>query len=199
MTARRATCRRPSTQRRSELPLDLPNPPTYRKVNPADAPVMILAMTSDTEPPSQVFEYADSIIGQKLSQVEGVSQVFIPSAEKSAVRVQINPAALASTGLSLEDVRTFLTQVAVDQPKGSLDGEKVSYTLTSNDQLTDAREFRPLILAQRHNVPIKLNSLGQGDPGRREHATGRLGGDADGADAASGVVDCLQTSRRQRD
>ena len=144
---------------RSELPLNLPNPPTYRKVNTADAPVMILAMTSDTEPLSQVFEYADSIIGQKLSQVEGVSQVFIPSAEKSAVRVQINPAALASTGLSLEDVRTFLTQVAVDQPKGSLDGEKVSFTLTSNDRLTDAREFRPLILAQRHNVPIKLNSL----------------------------------------
>ena len=120
---------------------------------------MILAMTSDTEPLSQVFEYADSIIGQKLSQVEGVSQVFIPSAEKSAVRVQVNPAALASTGLSLEDVRTFLTQAAVDLPKGSLEGPQSSYTLESNDQLTDAREFRPLILTQQHNVPIKLNSL----------------------------------------
>ena len=77
------------------------------------------------------------------------------------MRVQINPAALASTGLSLEDVRTFLGQVAVDQPKGSLDGEQTSYTLTSNDQLIDAREFRPLILVQRHNVPIKLSALGK--------------------------------------
>ncbi|MGA2222556.1 MAG: efflux RND transporter permease subunit [Verrucomicrobiia bacterium] len=145
----------------SELPINLPNPPTYRKVNPADAPIMVLAMTSDTLPSSQVFEYADTIIAQKLSQVEGVSQVFIPSAEKSAVRIQINPAALASTGLSLEDVRLFLGQVAVDQPKGSLDGQQTSYTLVSNDQLQDAREFRPLILVQRHNVPIKLSALGK--------------------------------------
>ncbi len=145
----------------SELPINLPGPPTYRKVNPADAPIMIVAMTSDTLPPSQVFEYADQIIGQKLSQVAGVSQVAISGAEKSAVRVQVNPATLASTGLSLEDVRTFLGQVTVDQPKGSLDGEQTSYTLASNDQLIDAREFRPLILVQRHGVPIKLNALGK--------------------------------------
>ncbi|HUI06792.1 MAG TPA: efflux RND transporter permease subunit [Verrucomicrobiae bacterium] len=145
----------------SELPINLPNPPTYRKVNPADAPIMVLAMTSDTLPSSQVYEYADTIVGQKLSQVEGVSQVLIPSAEKSAVRVQVNPAALASTGLSLEDVRSFLGQIAVDQPKGSLDGQQTSYTLVSNDQLQEAREFRPLILVQRHNVPIKLTALGK--------------------------------------
>ena len=143
----------------SELPVNLPSPPTYRKVNPADTPIMILAMTSDTLPASQVYEYADSIIAQKLSQVEGVSQVFIPSAEKSAVRVQINPAALASTGLGLEDVRKFLGQVAVDQPKGSLDGENVFYTLTSNDQITDAKDFRSLILAKTNNIPIKLSSM----------------------------------------
>ena len=145
----------------SELPVNLPSPPTYRKVNPADAPIMIMAMTSDTEPAAKVFEYADSIIAQKLSQVEGVSQVFIPSAEKSAVRIQINPAALASTGLSLEEVRTYLTQVAVDQPKGSLDGEKVFYTLTSNDQITDARDFRPLVLANPNNIPIRLSAMGR--------------------------------------
>ena len=145
----------------SELPLDLPNPPTYRKVNPADAPIMVLAMTSDTLPPSQVFEYADTILGQKLSQVEGVSQVTITGAEKSAVRVHINPAALASTGISLEDIRTFLEQVAVDLPKGSLNGKQSSYTIVSNDQLVDARDFRPLILAQRHDIPIKLSSMGK--------------------------------------
>jgi hydrophobe/amphiphile efflux-1 (HAE1) family protein len=145
----------------SELPLDLPSPPTYRKVNPADAPILVLALTSDTLLPTEVFEYADTIIGQKLSQVEGVSQVTITGAEKSAVRVQINPAALASTGLSLEDIRTFLEQVAVDLPKGSFDGERQSYTIVSNDQLVDAREFRPLILRQKNNVPIKLSSLGK--------------------------------------
>jgi hydrophobe/amphiphile efflux-1 (HAE1) family protein len=149
----------------SELPVNLPNPPTYRKVNPADTPIMILAMTSDTVAPSEVYEYADSIIGQKISQVDGVSQIFIPSAEKAAVRVQMNPAALASTGLSLEEVRAFLGQVAVDLPKGSLDGEKVAYTLVSNDQLTKAKEFQELILTQRHNVPVKLNALGWVLPG----------------------------------
>jgi hydrophobe/amphiphile efflux-1 (HAE1) family protein len=149
----------------SELPVNLPNPPTYRKVNPADTPIMILAMTSDTVAPSEVYEYADSIIGQKISQVDGVSQIFIPSAEKAAVRVQMNPAALASTGLSLEEVRAFLGQVAVDLPKGSLDGEKVAYTLVSNDQLTKAKEFQELILTQRHNVPVKLNALGRVLPG----------------------------------
>ena len=145
----------------SELPLNLPNPPTYRKVNPADAPIMVLAMYSDTLQPAQVFEYADQIIGQKLSQVEGVSQVVINGAEKSAVRVQINPAAIASVGLSLEDVRSFLSQVTMDRPKGGIDGDKHSYVLTSNDQLVDAREYRSLILAQQNNTPIKLTSLGK--------------------------------------
>ena len=122
---------------------------------------MFLAMTSDTLPPAQIFEYADTIIGQKLSQVDGVSQVSISGAEKSAVRVQINPAALTSAGLSLEDVRSFLGQVSVILPKGSIDDKQVSYTLTSNDQLVDAREYRPLILFQRHNVPIKLSAMGR--------------------------------------
>ena len=101
-----------------ELPINLPNPPTYRKVNPADAPIMILAMRSDANAPSTVFEFADEILGQKLSQIEGVSQVNISGAEKSAVRVQVNPAKLASTGLSLEDVRDFLGKVNVDGTQG---------------------------------------------------------------------------------
>src|SRR5713101_7917943 len=91
----------------ADLPINLPNPPTYRKINPADAPIMILAMTSDTMPPSQVYENADEIVAQRLSQVEGVSQVFAGGSEKSAVRVQINPGALASSGLSFEDVRSL--------------------------------------------------------------------------------------------
>src|SRR5437588_869947 len=146
---------------RSELPLDLPAPPTYRKINPADSPIMVLAMTSETLAPTSVFEYADEIVGQRLSQVEGVSQAIISGAEKSAVRVQIDPAALASTGLSLEDVRTLLGQVNVDSPKGSFDNDKLSYALASNDQLFEGRKYQSLILTQKGGVPIKLEALGK--------------------------------------
>ncbi|EEF57567.1 efflux RND transporter permease subunit, partial [Pedosphaera parvula] len=145
----------------SDLPINLPSPPTYRKVNPADAPIMILAMTSDTLKPTDVYEAADTIIAQRLSQVEGVSQAVISGADKSAVRVQVNPAALASTGMGLEDVRTYLSQVNVDLPKGSIDGERDSYTLESNDQLLDAGDYQSLILTTKSNVPIKLSSLGK--------------------------------------
>ena len=145
----------------ADLPINLPNPPTYRKINPADSPIMILAMRSETLPPTQVFEYADSIIGQRLSQVEGVSQANISGADKSAVRVQINPDALASTGLSLEDVRSMLSQVNVDLPKGSFDGEHHAYTIVSNDQLQKAKDYNDLIITQRRGTPVKLSALGR--------------------------------------
>ncbi|MDB6018367.1 MAG: Acriflavin resistance protein [Pedosphaera sp.] len=146
---------------RTDLPITLPGPPNYRKINPADAPIMIMAMVSDTMPTSQVFEYADEIVAQRLSQVEGVSQAFVGGGAKSAVRVQVNPAALASTGMSLEDVRTLLGQVNVDSPKGSLNNDKTSYTLDSNDQISDAQEYQSLILTQKRGVPIKLSALGR--------------------------------------
>jgi hydrophobe/amphiphile efflux-1 (HAE1) family protein len=145
----------------SELPVNLPSPPTYRKVNPADAPIMVLSMYSDTLLPAQVYEYADQILGQKISQIDGVSLVGINGAEKSAVRVQIDPAALASARLSLEDVRSFLSQATVVQPLGGIDGKQASYTFASNDQLVDAREYRSLILTQADNTPIRLSSLGK--------------------------------------
>jgi HAE1 family hydrophobic/amphiphilic exporter-1 len=143
-----------------DLPINLPGPPTYRKINPADAPVLIMAMTSDTMPLTDVFEYGNNILGQKLSQVEGVSQAIISGAAKSAVRVQINPAALASTGLNLEQVRNFLGQVNVDEPKGSINGPTKSYTLLCNDQLTNADDYQGLILTERNGTPIKLNAMG---------------------------------------
>ena len=143
----------------SELPLNLPSPPTYRKVNPADAPIMVLAMTSDTHAPTEVFEYADEILGQRLSQVEGVSQVMISGAEKSAVRVQANPAALASAGISLEEVRTFLSQTNLDLPKGSIDGEQATYAIEGNDQMKTADQYRNLVLMQKNGTPIMLGSV----------------------------------------
>ena len=145
----------------NDLPINLPNPPTYRKVNPADTPIMILAMISDELPSVQVYEYADNIIAQRLSQVEGVSQILVAGGEKSAVRVQMDPAALASAGLSLEEVRTLLGQVNVDSPKGGLDGEHMFYTINSNDQLKEAKGYQSLILSQKNGVPIKLSALGK--------------------------------------
>ena len=144
-----------------DLPLNLPSPPTYRKINPADTPIMILAMQSDILPPTQVFEYGDSIIGQRLSQVEGVSQAIISGADKSAVRVQVNPGALASTGLSLEDVRSLLSRVNVDSPKGSFDGDQLSYTVVSNDQLLEGKDYQDLILTHRRGTPVRLSALGR--------------------------------------
>ena len=145
----------------ADLPINLPGPPTYRKINPADAPILILAMRSDILRPVQVFEYGDSIIGQRLSQVEGVSQVYVSGADKSAVRVQVNPGALASANMSLEDVRSLLSQVNVDSPKGSFDGDRLSYALVSNDQLLEAKGYQNLVLTRRNNTPIQLTALGR--------------------------------------
>ncbi len=143
----------------ADLPANLPSPPTYRKINPADTPIMVLALTSDTLAGSTVYEYADNIIGQRLSELEGISQVVINGAEKSAVRVQVDPSALASMGLSLEDVRSMIGQVNVNSPKGSFEGPDSSYTITSNDQLNEAADYKNLILTQRKGVPIKLDAV----------------------------------------
>ena len=145
----------------ADLPINLPSPPTYRKINPADAPIMILAMQSDTLPRTQVFEYGDSIIGQRLSQVEGVSQATIAGADKSAVRVQVNPGALASAGISLDDVRTLLTLANVDLPKGSFESAGQSQTLVSNDQMLQAADYQDLIITQRGGTPVRLSAFGR--------------------------------------
>src|SRR5256714_9062747 len=142
-----------------DLPINLPGPPTYRKINPGDAPIMILAMTSESLNPADVYETADEIVAQRLSQVEGVSQVFVGGSEKSAIRVQINPAALASTGLSFEEVRSLLGQVNVSSPKGSLESEHNTFSLASNDQLLEAAQYQSLIITQKQNTPILLTSL----------------------------------------
>jgi len=145
----------------TDLPINLPNPPTYRKVNPADAPIMILALTSDTLPQSDIFEFADSVLGQKLSQIEGVSQATIGGAAKSAVRVQVNPGALAAANLSLEDVRATLSQANVNLPLGSFDGDQSSATLAINGQLAEAPLYQQLILSQRSNTPVLLRHFGR--------------------------------------
>src|SRR2546429_180541 len=128
----------------SYLPKDLPNPPVYSKVNPADAPILTLALTSGSLPMSKVEDIADTILAQKISQLSGVGLVSINGGQKPAVRIQANPTALASYGLSLEDLRTALGQANVDQAKGTFDGLHQAYTIGANDQLVSSDSYRPL-------------------------------------------------------
>ncbi|HZR31230.1 MAG TPA: multidrug efflux RND transporter permease subunit [Terriglobales bacterium] len=138
------------------LPRDLPNPPIYSKVNPADAPILTLALTSDTLPLTKVEDLADTALAQKISQLLGVGLVTISGGQKPAVRIQANPTALASNGLSLEDVRTSLAQANVDQAKGVLDGPRQSFTIGANDQLTSSNQYQSVIIAYRNGAPVRL-------------------------------------------
>ena len=141
------------------LPRDLPNPPIYSKINPADAPVLTLALTSDTLPLSEVEDFADTRFSQKISQLPGVGLVSISGGQKPAIRVQVNPTALASYGLTLEDVRTAVTQTNVNQAKGAFDGARQSYTIQANDQLLTSDEYRPLVVAYRNGAPVRLSDV----------------------------------------
>jgi multidrug efflux pump len=141
------------------LPADLPNPPIYSKTNPADAPILTLALTSDTLPLSKVEDLADTTLGQKISQLPGVGLVSISGGQRPAVRIQANPAALASYGLSLEDLRTSLGQANVDQAKGNFDGPRQAFTIGSNDQLLSSEGYAPLIVAYRNGSPIRVKDI----------------------------------------
>ena len=141
------------------LPQDMPNPPTFNKVNPADTPILTLAITSDNLPLAKLNDFADSILAQKLSEVTGIGLVTIQGNQKPAVRVQVNPAALAAQGLSLEDVRTAVSQANVNAPKGSFDGKQQAFTVGSNDQILKADDFKPIILAYRNGAPVRLQDV----------------------------------------
>src|ERR1700693_1536276 len=136
------------------LPRDLPNPPIYSKTNPADAPVLTLSLTSDTLPLFKVEDLADTILAQKISQLPGVGWVSISGGQKPAVRIRANPTALASYGLSLEDLRTVLGQANGDQAKGVCDGPRQSYTIDANDQLFSSAQYRDVIVASKNGAPV---------------------------------------------
>jgi multidrug efflux pump len=141
------------------LPRQLPTPPTYSKSNPADAPILTLSVSSDSLPLSQVDDVADSILAQKISQVSGVGLVTLNGGQKPAVRIQVDPQALAGADLSLEDVRTALLAANVNQPKGSLDGPRQNFALATNDQLFGAKAFEPIIIAYKNGAPIRVRQI----------------------------------------
>jgi hydrophobe/amphiphile efflux-1 (HAE1) family protein len=142
-----------------QLPANLPSRPYWRKINPADSPVMILAVRSDVLPISKLYDVSDSIIAQKLSQVEGVGQVNVGGGARPAVRIELNPSVLANYGIGLEDVRAALGGVNSNEPKGQVANGLVRWTLTDNDQLFDAKHYRPIIVAYRKGAPVRLEDI----------------------------------------
>lgn len=143
-----------------DLPANLPSRPSYRKVNPADAPILILALTSQTLTLGQVFDAANNILAHKIAQVPGVGQVFVGGGQQPAVRVQVDPAALAGVGLGLEDVRTALAQASIDRPKGVINTPQQALVLAANDQLLEAAPYDDIVLAWRNGAPVRLRDVG---------------------------------------
>ncbi len=143
------------------LPKAMPNPPTFRESNPSDAPILILSMQSDQAPITEVDAYAENLVAQQLSQVSGVGQVLVGGQQTPAIRVQVDPAKLASMGMTLEDVRNVLVNATVDNPKGSIDGPKQSYTIYANDQLTKAAPYNNVIIGYRNGAAIRIGDIGR--------------------------------------
>jgi hydrophobic/amphiphilic exporter-1 (mainly G- bacteria), HAE1 family len=144
-----------------QLPKNLPSPPTYRKVNPADSPILLLSATSDTLPLTTVSDSVDAQLAQQISQISGVAQVTIGGQQKPSIRVQVDPAKLVAKGLSLEDVRNQIAITTVDSPKGNIDGEKRAFTIYSNDQLLDSKDWNDVIIAYRNGGPLRIRDIGQ--------------------------------------
>ncbi|MBV9563026.1 MAG: efflux RND transporter permease subunit [Bradyrhizobium sp.] len=144
-----------------QLPKNLPSPPTYRKVNPADAPILLLSATSDVVPLIRLSDAVDVQLGQQISQISGVAQVFIGGQQKPSIRIQVDPAKLVAKGLSLEDVRSQIAITTVDAPKGNIDGAKRAFTIYANDQLTDAKDWNDVIIAYRNGAPLRVRDIGR--------------------------------------
>jgi HAE1 family hydrophobic/amphiphilic exporter-1 len=143
-----------------QLPKNLPGPPTYRKVNPSDTPILILSVQSEVEPIIAVDDAAENILAQRISQISGVSLVRIGGQQQPAVRIQIDPAKLVEKNLQLEDVRAQIAGATVDNPKGSIIGDKQAYTIFDNDQLTEARPWNDVIVAYRNGAPVRVRDIG---------------------------------------
>ena len=144
-----------------QLPKNLPTPPTYRKVNPADSPIMLLSATSDTLPLTSVSDGTDAQLAQQISQISGVAQVFIGGQQKPAIRVQVDPAKLVAKGLALEDIRNQIAITTTDSPKGNIDGSRRAYTIYANDQLLDPDAWNDVIIAYRNGGPLRIRDIGK--------------------------------------
>src|SRR5689334_15323316 len=170
---------------RAQLPANLPSNPSYRKVNPAEAPAMILALTSDTLPVARIYDLASSMLAQEISQMTGVGQVTVGGGALPAVRVELNPNILNKYGISLEQVRTVLAQANAHSPKGQLADGRTSWEIDSNDQLLEAANYMPLIVASARGAIVRLTDVGTVTDGIQDV---RAGGSVNGQRAVAMVV-----------
>jgi len=162
---------------RGYLPADLPGNPSYRKVNPADSPILILALTSDTMTQDQMYDAADSILSQKLAQVQGVGQVYVGGSSQPAVRIEANPNLLNKMNIGLDAVRTAVGAQNVNQAKGSLQGSDKAWMIRTNDQLKKAKDYQPIIVAYRNGAPVRLSDVADvKDSYTDTHVAGRFNG-----------------------
>jgi HAE1 family hydrophobic/amphiphilic exporter-1 len=144
-----------------QLPKNLPSPPTYRKVNPADSPILLLSATSDSLPLTTVSDAVDAQLAQQISMISGVAQVTIGGQQKPSIRVQVDPAKLVAKGLQLEDVRNVINITTVDGPKGNIDGDTRAYTIYANDQMLDSKDWNDVIVAYRNGGPLRIRDIGK--------------------------------------
>ncbi len=151
----------------ADLPVDLPSRPNFRKANPAAAPILILALTSKTISPSAIYDAADSVMAQRLSQVEGVAEVTVNGAEQPAVRIRVNPVALSTMGLSMDDVRTAIANTNAAGPTGVFDGDRRAITIATSDQLRTASQYEPLVVKTINGTVVRLSAIASVEPGVR--------------------------------
>src|SRR5215468_7199838 len=151
----------------ADLPGDLQSSPSFRKSNPAAVPIMILALTSKTVPPSDIYDVADTVMAQRLAQVEGVAEVSVNGAEQPAIRVRVNPIALASMGLNMEDVRTAIANTNASGPVGVFDGNERAITITTNDQLRTRPDYDPIVVRSANGTVVRLSAVASIVPGVR--------------------------------
>ena len=159
-----------------QLPLTLTAPPTYRKVNPADSPILILAAHSDSMPITQVDDFADNVIAQQISQITGVAQVIIGGEQKPAIRVQVDPAKLQTRGLTLEDVRGVIANATTNAAKGAINTDRQSFTIQANDQLLRADQYNDVIIAYRNGAPVRVRDVGEAVDGPQDTTIAALMG-----------------------
>jgi HAE1 family hydrophobic/amphiphilic exporter-1 len=183
-----------------QLPANLPNPPTFRKVNPADSPIMILSVQSDVLPMIQVNDYADNILAQQISQISGVGLVQVHGQQKPAIRIQVDPAKIATLGISLEDIRNVITTSSVNQPKGTVDGANQAFTVYTNDQLLAAAPWNDVVLAYKNGAPIRVRDIGvavDGPENKQLSAWAFKGGAADTDSTLTGGTSILLAINKQ--
>ena len=172
-----------------QLPTNLPAPPSFRKINPADAPIMIMAVQSDTLPLTRVNDAADNILAQQISQMDGVGFVNVGGAQKPSVRVQVDPAKLAALGIGLEDIRGVIATTTVNSPKGTIDGPTKAFTVYTNDQLLAAEPWNDMVLGFKNGAPIRVRDVGQAVEGPENNRVGAWSFAGPSIDKGSDLID----------